>query len=60
MLKRPLAALSFTCAFVLAVTGAEAQSLLSDRHNVTGFAARKMIEAIEVACERPGPIVSTQ
>jgi glc operon protein GlcG len=45
MPNRLLATLSFACISVLTVTNAHAQSLLSDRKDVTGFAARKMIEA---------------
>ena len=38
-------ALSFACISVLTATNAHAQSLLSNKKDITGFAARKMIEA---------------
>ena len=40
-----LAALSFVCISALTAAHAHAQSLVSDKKNITGFAARKMIEA---------------
>ena len=45
MPHRSLATLSFACISVLTATIADAQSLLSDKKDITGFAARKMIEA---------------
>jgi glc operon protein GlcG len=45
MPNRSLATLSFACIFVLTAANAHAQSLLSDKKDITGFAARKMIEA---------------
>lgn len=45
MPNRPLAALSFVCISVLIAETALAQSLVSEKKDVTGFAARKMIEA---------------
>ena len=44
MSNRSLATLLFACTALVA-TGAQAQALLSDKRDVTGFAARKMIEA---------------
>ena len=44
MSNRSLATLLFACTALVA-TGAHAQALLSDKRDVTGFAARKMIEA---------------
>jgi uncharacterized protein GlcG (DUF336 family) len=45
MPNRSLATLSFACISVLTATNAHAQSLLYDKKDITGFAARKMIEA---------------
>ena len=45
MPNRSLAALFFACIAVLTAANAHAQSLLSDKKDITGFAARKMIEA---------------
>src|SRR2546423_10285142 len=45
MLNRPLANLFFACIAVLTATNANAQSLLSDKKDITPFAARKVIEA---------------
>ena len=53
MLNRSLAALSFVVVSLIAAD-AEAQSLLSDKRNITGFAARKMIEACLAQAARDG------
>ncbi len=45
MLNRSLAKLFFAGIAVLTATSAQAQSLLSDKKDITPFAARKMIEA---------------
>ncbi|HEY5619545.1 MAG TPA: heme-binding protein, partial [Vicinamibacterales bacterium] len=45
MPNRLVATLSFACISVLTATNAHAQSLLSDKKDITGFAARKVIEA---------------
>jgi glc operon protein GlcG len=45
MLNRSLATLMFACIAVLTAATANAQSLLADKKDVTGYAARKMIEA---------------
>src|SRR5215510_6974832 len=45
MLNRSLAAIVFACTTALTATSAEAQALLSDKKDITGFAARKIIEA---------------
>jgi glc operon protein GlcG len=45
MLNRPLANLFFACMAVLTATSATAQPLLSDKRDITPFAARKIIEA---------------
>jgi glc operon protein GlcG len=45
MPNRSIAALLFVCMSVLTAAHAHAQSLLSERKDITGFAARKMIEA---------------
>ena len=45
MLNRPLAAMSFVCMSLLFVVHVHAQSLVSEKKDITGFAARKMIEA---------------
>jgi len=45
MLSRSLAAIVFACTTALTATSAEAQALLSDKKDITGFAARKIIEA---------------
>ena len=45
MPNRSLAALSFVCISVLTAATAHSQTLLSEKKDITGFAARKMIEA---------------
>ncbi|MET0212201.1 MAG: heme-binding protein, partial [Vicinamibacterales bacterium] len=45
MPNRSLVALSFLCISVLTASAAHAQTLLSEKKDITGFAARKMIEA---------------
>jgi uncharacterized protein GlcG (DUF336 family) len=45
MTNRSLAALFVACISMLTAANAHAQSLVSDKKNITGFAARKMIEA---------------
>ena len=45
MLNRSLANLLIACIAVLTSTAAIAQSLISDKKDITGFGARKMIEA---------------
>ena len=45
MLNRLLANLFFACIAVLTAANAHAQSLMSGKRDITGFAARKMIEA---------------
>src|SRR5258708_5900797 len=45
MLNRPLAHVFFACVAALTATNANAQSLLSDKKDITPFAARKMIDA---------------
>jgi glc operon protein GlcG len=45
MLNRSLANLIFPCIAVLTAANAHAQSLVTDKRDITGFAARKMIEA---------------
>jgi len=45
MLNRSLANLFFACIAALMATSADAQPLLSDKKDITPFAARKMIEA---------------
>jgi glc operon protein GlcG len=45
MPNRSLIALSFLCISVLTAAAAHAQTLLSDKKDITGFAARRMIEA---------------
>jgi uncharacterized protein GlcG (DUF336 family) len=45
MPNRSLVALSFLCISVLTASAAHAQTLLSEKEDLTGFAARKMIEA---------------
>jgi len=45
MLNRTLASLFFACIAGLTATNATAQPLLSDKKDITPFAARKMIEA---------------
>jgi len=54
MLSRSIPVLSFACAFALASASADAQSLLADKKDITGFAARKMIEACMVEAARDG------
>jgi len=45
MPNRSLVALSFLCISVLTAATAHSQTLLSEKKDITGFAARKMIEA---------------
>jgi glc operon protein GlcG len=45
MPNRSLVALSFLCTSILTAATAHAQTLLSEKQDLTGFAARKMIEA---------------
>lgn len=45
MPNRSLAALFFACIAVVTAASAQAQSLLADKKEITGFAARKIIEA---------------
>ena len=45
MPHRSLATLLIGCLAVLTAESAQAQSLLMDKKEITGFAARKMIEA---------------
>jgi glc operon protein GlcG len=45
MPNRSLVALSFLCIAVLTAATAHSQTLLSEKKDITGFAARKMIEA---------------
>ena len=45
MPNRSLAALSFACMSVLTAASADAQSLVSEKKDLTGFAARRIIEA---------------
>jgi len=45
MLNRPLAHVFFACVAALTATNANAQSLLSDKKDITPFAARKIIDA---------------
>ena len=45
MPNRSLAALFFACIAVLTAANAQAQALVSDKKDLTGFAARKIIEA---------------
>lgn len=45
MPNRSLVAVSFVCVAVLTAATAHSQTLLSEKKDVTGFAARKMIEA---------------
>ena len=45
MLNRSLAALSFACMIALTAANAQGQALMSDKKDITGFAARKIIEA---------------
>jgi glc operon protein GlcG len=45
MTNRSLAALSFACISVLTAASADAQSLVSEKKDITGFAARTIIEA---------------
>ena len=46
MPNRSLAALSFACISVLIAASADAQSLVSEKKDITGFAARKIIEVV--------------
>ena len=45
MLNRSLAAAFFACVTVFGATTAQAQALVSDKKDLTGFAARKVVEA---------------
>ena len=54
MPHRSLAILLFVCISVLTTTNAHAQSMLSDKRDITGFAARKMIEACIAQAARDG------
>jgi len=45
MTNRSLAAVSFACISVLIAASADAQSLVSEKKDITGFAARTIIEA---------------
>jgi len=54
MPNRSLAALSFACIAVVTAAHAQAQSLLADRKDVTGVAARRMIEACVAQAAREG------
>ena len=45
LVHRSLAALSFACISALISADAHAQSLLADKKDITGYAARKVIEA---------------
>ena len=52
MRYRLLAALSIACIAVLTAATAHAQTLMSDKRDITGFAARKMIEACTAEATR--------
>ena len=54
MSDRLFARLCAACIVVLGVTNAHAQALFSDKRDVTGFAARKMIEACLAQAAREG------
>lgn len=54
MLNRLPAVLCFACIAVLTATNAQAQSLLADKKDITGFAARKMIETCMAQAAREG------
>ena len=54
MSNRLFARLCAACLVVLGVTNAHAQALFSDKKDVTGFAARKMIEACLAQAAREG------
>ena len=54
MPNRLLVPLSCACMAVLIAANAHAQSLLSDKKDITGFAARKMIEACLAQAARDG------
>jgi uncharacterized protein GlcG (DUF336 family) len=54
MPNRSLAALSLVCMSVLTAAHAHAQSLLSEKKDITGFAARKMIEVCLAQAARAG------
>jgi len=54
MPNRPLAALCVACLAVAAATPALAQSLVSEKKDITGVAARKMIEACMAEAARDG------
>jgi glc operon protein GlcG len=54
MTNRSLATLLFASVTALTVTNAQAQALLFDKRDVTGFAARKVIEACIAEATRDG------
>src|SRR5687768_3952123 len=54
MPNRTLAALLLPCIALLTATNAQAQSLLYEKKDLTGFAARKMIEACMAEAARDG------
>jgi glc operon protein GlcG len=54
MPNRTLAALLLPCIALLTATNAKAQSLLYEKKDITGFAARKMIEACMAEAARDG------
>jgi glc operon protein GlcG len=54
MPNRPLAPLCLACIAVVAATSALAQSLVSEKKDITGFAARRMIEACIAEAARDG------
>lgn len=54
MLDRLPAVLCLACIAVLTATNAQAQSLLADKKDITGFAARKMIETCMAQAAREG------
>src|SRR5512145_3125828 len=54
MPNRSLIALSFLCISVLTAATTHSQTLLSEKKDVTGFAARKMIEACMAEAARDG------
>ena len=58
MTNRSVAAVIFACAAVLTAAHAQAQSLLTDRHEISGFAARKMIEVCMAQATREGYPIS--
>lgn len=54
MPTRSLVGLSWACMAMLTAAGAQAQSLLADKRDVTGVAARRMIEACLAQAAREG------